>query len=521
MSLLEPISPSLDSASDVKPAKSYRILTNWALSFLSWGFPLGLAFFATPILVRGLGTENYGTYALALGFLSYAFSNGIGKVVSKYIPEYRAANDPDRLSEAVSATFWTALAVGLLQALLFGAAARFLVADVLRLPTETAATVVGALYLAAVTGLIVTMSQVFQYVLQGVHRFDLYSWITSVGAVFSAGGNILLVINGYGVLPLMAWNGAVSGLTAALFYFKARPLISEWKLNFKIGREMLGSVGKYAGSILIYQTLTSALFVFERSWIVRKFGTDALAFYVIPLTLALYMHGLLASLVQVMFPVVNEMLADTRELALLYLRTTKIVLVIAAFICASYIGSGQALLGLWIGKDFAARSYALLVILSAAVAVNIISMVAWLLAEAFKAPGLNAFSSMLWAGASIPLMFVLADHWKTEGIAAARLGGVLLTIPLLFYIERRFLGHIHWQFWMGLVVRLAPAVSTVILVERYLFGQFEDSWFLLILGCIAGTAAYVVILLASGFVSRDEWKIVRAKVPWLRRQVAV
>ena len=73
------------------PNPRKRFAVNTVLSVASWFFPLALAFIATPIIVRGLGNEQYGVFAIALGFVSYAFSSGIGRISAKYIPEFRSS----------------------------------------------------------------------------------------------------------------------------------------------------------------------------------------------------------------------------------------------------------------------------------------------------------------------------------------------------------------------------------------------------------------------------------------------
>ena len=61
--------------------------------FSTWFLPLGLSFFATPIIVKALGDEDYGIYALVLGFIGYSFNFGIGRAITKYIAEYRASGE--------------------------------------------------------------------------------------------------------------------------------------------------------------------------------------------------------------------------------------------------------------------------------------------------------------------------------------------------------------------------------------------------------------------------------------------
>ena len=194
---------------------------------------------------------------------------------------------------------------------------------------------------------------------------------------------------------------------------------------------------------------------------------------------------------------------------------------ITAFILSGYVGSGQVFLGVWLGGEFAERSYVLLILIGCAFAVNITAMIVWLLAEAFRTPGLNALSSTIWTVTAIPLMIVFAERWGTEGIAMGRLTGVLFTVPLIPYIEKKFLGHVMVQFWASTLVRLLPAAAAAICVERYVFGRVEASWAVLIASVLTGSAMFAAVLLLTGFFTREELDLARSRVPFLRKQAVV
>ncbi len=57
------------------PRKS--LIYNAFASSLGWFLPIILTVIATPIVVRGLGYEQYGIYALIIGFVGYSFTFGV------------------------------------------------------------------------------------------------------------------------------------------------------------------------------------------------------------------------------------------------------------------------------------------------------------------------------------------------------------------------------------------------------------------------------------------------------------
>src|SRR5687768_10378785 len=115
--------------SRVNPRRS--MFANSIFGVLSWFSPIILGFVSTPILVKGLGNESYGLYAIILGFLSYSFTFGIGKAAAKYTAEYSASNEPEKLSQSLSAVLVFSVAVGLVGTTILTIIAPWVVSTVL------------------------------------------------------------------------------------------------------------------------------------------------------------------------------------------------------------------------------------------------------------------------------------------------------------------------------------------------------------------------------------------------------
>jgi hypothetical protein len=117
---------------------------------------------------------------------------------------------------------------------------------------------------------------------------------------------------------------------------------------------------------------------------------------------------------------------------------------------------------------------------------------------------MNAVLTFIWAIVAIPLMIGSSDTWGPEGVAFSRLIGVAVTVPIMFYVEKRFLGSVHWKFWAEMILKVGLAAAALVLIERVIFSQFHVTWPVLIFGSILGTLGYGLILLLVGFVKPDE-----------------
>lgn len=479
-------------------------LKNSLYGLSSWLFPILPTMIATPIVLKGLGKAHYGLFVIILGFISYFFTTAIGRVAAKYVAEYQATREHDKISAVISSTILLGVGVTLAGGLLIVLFSRVIVADVLLVPPELQDDGVTALYLACVTIMSLMLGQIFQLVLQGLNRFDRYLLLTNLSSVSFSVGSIVFVLNGFGVLALLTWNLFTTTAVGILSYFIVKRLLPEFSFSFRIESNAWRVVYRYAASIIAYQIFGNILLLFERGWIMRKFGPEALSYYVVPMTLGMYLHLFIASLILATFPLVNELLADPERLTTLYQKSTKLVLTLVVFAVLSVIAGGRLFLSIWIDADFANFSSTLLSIQVMTFGILALSTIAWQVAESFRAAALNALSTFFWMAIAVPLMIFLADGWQTSSIALARLAGVLIFIPLIFYVEKRFLGGIFWRFWGFISFRIALAAILASVAEWTIIFNLEQSWLTFVIAVGTGGVCYVTCLLLTGFFDDSE-----------------
>lgn len=500
--------------------KRPALAANSLFSVGAWLFPILLGFISTPTLVRNLGSEQYGLFAVVLGFVSYSFSFGIGKVAGKFVPEFQSLGEERKSVEAVSATFIVTLAIGALGAVILIVAASFVVRDVLLIDAEHQQAVTYCLYIAAIVGLSAMLSQVFQYVLQGLHRFDNYVALMNLYALLLGTGNIILAYNGFGIVTLLLWNLTVSVFTASLFYLRARRLFPPLTLFTKVPRDLFKAVAGYAGNIILFQVFANALYIFERTWVMRKFGPEELTFYFVPMILATYMHGFVASIIQATFPVVNEMLGDRERVAALYRRANKIVLAIVVFSVTTFVTCGALFLKLWVSAELSEGSEKLLVLHGLTFSVIAMGILALQTAEAYRFPVLNVIMTGCWMLLGIPMMIFAADIWAAEGVAGARfVAALIVSIPVITFSEHRFLGGVQWRFWCAVGVRIAIAIAVTVLVQEFALSYLGQSYAGLLVAGIVGGLIFLGTLLLAGFVTEDDKEMLRWA--FMRRSPAV
>ncbi len=487
--------------------------SSWSRSalfgFISWLLPLGLTFIATPIVVWQLGVEEYGLYALVLGFISYSFTFSIGRAVTKYVAEYRASGQTERIRETLAATLWISLLVGLGGTLILCFFARFIVVALFDIKPEMQENAIIAFYLASATIFFVMQAQVFSGVIQAVHRLDIFSAITTVVSVSGILGNIIIVLVGYGVRELLIWNLTNLAVSCVWFYLAGRRLLPEAKWGLKCSREVLKSVAKFAIGITLSQLIFNFLLLFERGLITRQLGTENLTYYVIPMNLTGQIHIFSSSLLLMIFPLASELGAklEIERLRAIYQQVSKYLFAIVTFIVISISVCGYEFFRLWLNSEFANKAYYIIIMQAATFGMIAVGIIAWQIMEGFGYTRSNALVAIIWVALSLFLMIMLIPVFKLEGVAFGRMFGCVSMLVYMLLVEKRVFGKTLWSFWGQILFLLfLPAISTAT-VEYISLRYFLTGWAGLFTACGLGGIVFMSMLFATRFLSLDDKRI--------------
>lgn len=511
----ENITPQQDTAEQeyqTAPPRRYPVAINMFFGFLSWALPGAAAFFSTPIIVGALGTHDFGIYALVFGFINHSISFSIGKGVTKYVAEYTPAGNYEKINDVISSTLALCLIIGVLATAFLAGGAGWLVRDVMQIPAADQSKTIMSFYLGAAIIFFYTLSQVFSAVLTGLHRFDIYSSVTTFYGVFLAAGSISLALLGYGVIELFYWNLVTNIVVCAVYFINAKRLMPQMKLRLNFPREIFFLVLKFSSGVIAGQVFANILVLFERGFITRYLGTESLTYYVVPMTLAVYIHAFIGSLIMVIFPKASE-IGDQREKQIvLYERTTKIVVTIVAFIAVTMISAGHMFLTNWVGMNIAENAAPVLVLQVIIFSLLAVCGITWQLTEGLGVTVYNACLTLSWLVIGVIGMMIFVEQWGIFGVGVGRLMGVL-TIPFsILYVEHWMLGKTRWMFWVKLLSVLLVAVALTAVAERLILNNMAVSWLALMVCGAAGAVVYGTVLLMLGWVTKDERELFKQVV---------
>ncbi len=439
-----------------------------------------------------------------MGFVGYSFNFNFGRAITKYVAEFRAKNENEKIPDLISSAFLINLVVGLFSVSAVCLLANWLVISVLKIDAESQGKSINALYIASAIIFVLMLNQIFYSVLQGIHRFDVYSKIFNLNNFALLTGNLFLAISGYKLISLLIWNLAVTCLSCVIFATSAKRLLPEFKLSLKFHPEAIKLIIKYSLSIIGYQIFSNFLVLFERGWITRQLGSQSLTYYVVPMTLAINIQALIASLIIVIFPLASELKNDREKLLRLYTKATKVVVLFVAFMGTTLIIESKFFLTLWMGADFAEKAWMLLIVHTVTFSIVAIQTVSWQMTEGLGYPNYNFLLFLVCLVISVSLMVGLTPSLGSLGMAIGRMAGYATIFLSIFYVEKWFFNKIQIKFWIKIFGILIVSSVLAALTEKFIIESFSLHWFVFIGATASGAVVYFFIVWVLGFVSEDD-----------------
>ena len=218
------------------------VMWNWASVVIS----LGTGFLLSPYLIRKLGPEGYGIWALSFSVVEYYWLLDLGfrSATVKFVAHYSAREEPVKIAEVISTSFLYACVAAVLVMSIVGLASHqirgfFRISETYR---DSFLTLLMLMTLSWCLGLVFNL---FSASLEALQRFDLTNRVSIVTTGLRAVAWTVLLYLGYGLVPI----GIATVMTQILSYvmsyyyfhqvFRSRQISYRWA-NLTMLKQMGG-----------------------------------------------------------------------------------------------------------------------------------------------------------------------------------------------------------------------------------------------------------------------------------------
>ena len=479
-----------------------------------------IPFLLTPLILKKIGAEGYGTWAvfLAINGMTSLADLGLVGTLSKFVAEHYAHRDYAALNRLLN----TGLAVcGVLSVGLVGLlwAASSLVVRTLFRNSSISGLALTTLFRYFLVVIAINISiLLFSSVTTGIQRLDLTNVMNAFSIVCAAVLSAALLLHGEGLPGLLYAHVCTGVLTLVGYLLLLKRLLPQVRLNpLSVDLVEVRRIFNFSLRLYFTQAAVAVHNNIEKILLSSLVGVSAAGWYDIANDVALKIRGAIGVVLSPIMPAASELgaLNDNRRLIELYYRAQKYLAFIGIPVVC-YVGLiSSRFVQLWIGQNF--RMIALpLTILASVNFFNLISGPGFLISAGNGNLGSGMRSALAGIVLNAVLSLLLIYRYGFSGAVMGTSISLTLATGYFIYLFHRETGYPFGRLLRQSFIRPAICSIGVLLFVRLIKSPDELSWLGLAgLGLEFGLL-YAILLAFSGFFDPYDWSKIEAVVPAMR-----
>jgi len=344
-----------------------QVITNSAWNSGSFAAISLLMLLTTPFFVKKLGVEGYGIYILITSLIGYygLLDLGLGEALIKFISEFNSKEDNQSICRAINSALMVQLLIGCLASASLILFSQFII-PFLKISDSYRDAARFGISVCSLGFLFIMISSAFSSAIKGIQRFDITSKVDSLINIAITVTLVILLLSGYGLKECLVVNVVTNFIMLVTYIIIIKKLIPTWKPVFVADRKYIRSFFQF--SFYLFLSKLSGIFA---NYIVRFIisfflSPVAVTYYVVPSKLVGAVGGFMGGAVNSVFPYSSALHSanDQEGIKKTFLTGSKILTGIAAPISFVLILLSKPILTLWMGPEFAEKSWIILCILS-------------------------------------------------------------------------------------------------------------------------------------------------------------
>ncbi len=402
--------------------RAHIILTNTGFNVVGMALTSLIALALTPLLLRGLGSELFGVWALfgVVVALSQMLDFGLGRALVRRVAQGRLHGQWSLLAAHLNSDLWPLLGLaGLLAALVWLASPQL--ARMLGVPADLVAYGAAALRLMALSFLPVLCTLILAATLEGAQRMAYTSLATVLNRITFAGLSLLAVSTGWGLLGVAAAHLAAALLQTLFLLLASRRVQPGLRTAPRLARRGLLAQDWRFGRFIFATSLVALVYTATNKIVLARWiGVSSVAYYELAAVVAGQIFILALAMAQAIYPAFAAAHSEGGLEAVRHLgtRSLRLSTLILAPVGAAIIALAEPFIAAWFGEPLSPSVMALQWL---ALAWTIVSLAASV-SIALQAIGRPALSWLLAAYTMIvnlALVLLLVPRWGFAGIIAA------------------------------------------------------------------------------------------------------
>jgi O-antigen/teichoic acid export membrane protein len=344
-----------------------KIVHNVASGLIRLVLIAPVPFLLTPFLLRHLGTQGFGAWAvfLSINSLTSLADIGVMGTLTKHVSEHYTLQDYTNLNRVVNAGILIFLAAAVLGVLAVNWAAGFLISAFFRNVQVPHAQLQFVIHLLAISIALNLLTYPFSSVISGLQRLDVVNLLWALNAVVTAASAALFVRLGFGITGLVYAIVLTSVVSFVLSVGTARHLLPQLRIRPTAVRwSDVRELCAFSTQIYVVQMATAVYIHTEKLLLAHFTGLTPAGWYDIANDLAMKVRNFPALLITPLMPATSELDArqDDARAKELYYRAHKYLAFVGTGVFLVVALLAHRFVELWLGPGFTGTARALIVL---------------------------------------------------------------------------------------------------------------------------------------------------------------
>lgn len=496
-----------------------------------WGILISI--FLTPYIVHYIGLERFGVWAIIGVVTSYfgLLDFGVGSSFIKYIAEFYAQGEHDKINEVVNTGFFFysvfALVITLIALAFLGPIIALFKVPARVMPEATFVFMAGVATFAfsnAISPLLALQG--------GLQRMDI-SNIIGIGVSFlNIAGTVFFLRSGYGLPGLMINNILMLAISSAACIFFTVKIFPQWKLGARFVKvKVFIQLFTYGYKLQVSRLANLISFQADKLLIAYFLGVGMVTFYQLGSSLLQSIRQVPLLLVSAIVPAVSEVEAqkDRRSLEAIFIRGSKYLIITATPLVFFVVIDAHIIMAAWMGRGYD-LTVGVIRLLSIGYFAATVTGAASSIAAGVGRTDIDMRFGLVMAISNIILSITLI---LTLGFLGAVLGTTIsLFFASIYYMKlfHRYFGKEHVAAFIRLFPKpiVASAVSgaviyglNIIFFIPYALSGRIAGLTVLFWELIVFVLVYGAIMLRGSYITMSDRELITARIPQLKKIVSM
>lgn len=429
-----------------------RIAKNSVFNIIRTFITVPLTLVVTPFIIRKLGAEEFGIWALVGVISSYAQLSDFGMTESliKFVAEYKAKGDRERLNQVINTALVMYVLTGAICCTLFFVSLPFIVNNVLMIPAGLQKTAVNIFGIAIILFFVNMVMGIFGSLITGFQQMGYSNLINILSVMLTAAGTFYFLSAGYGIKGLIINSALVAFVTIGCNVLVAWRIFPYLSLNpiAHFDRGQLSSIFSFSWKVQVSNVTQLMIFQIDRVLLSHYVGLHAVGTYEIANRIAGQARGFIVSIFSPIIPAASALQAQNEDerVAGLYRRSFKYMCVIAVPFSALVIALAHPFIETWMGSGYETSAVTLQVLMFAYM-LNVLTGPGSFILSGINKPHISMRSSVLAGISNLVLCVALVKWFGYFGIVSGIFASILVSGIYFITMVHKNIPGLSWRLY--------------------------------------------------------------------------